>query len=66
MISPQERDARLEEFQRSPRHVKGAAGFAALLGVVILIRFFATAYAGRMPSSVVSRNYGNLFEFAGV
>jgi len=51
MISPQERNARLEEFKRIPRHVKAAAGFAALLGVVILIRFLATAYAGRMPYS---------------
>jgi type II secretory pathway component PulF len=48
MISPQARDARLDEFKRAPRHVKASAGFAALLGVVILIRFFATAYAGRM------------------
>ena len=49
MISPQERDAVAREFQRVPRHVKAAAGFAALLGVAILIRFLATAYANGTP-----------------
>jgi len=48
-MSPQESEARVAEFQRAPRHVKAAAGFAALLGVVILIRFLATAYARGSP-----------------
>jgi hypothetical protein len=52
MMSPQESEAyarELQRLQRSPRHVKAAAGFAALLGVVILIRILATAHARGSP-----------------
>jgi hypothetical protein len=46
MRSPQEQAA-LRKFRNIPRHVKSAAGFASLLGIVILIRFLAVAYTGR-------------------
>jgi hypothetical protein len=46
MPSPEEQAA-LRKFQNIPRHVKAAAGFASLLGIVILIRFLALAYTGR-------------------
>jgi hypothetical protein len=49
MITPQERETYVADFQRAPRRVKAAAGFACLLGIIILLRFVATGYAGRMP-----------------
>ncbi len=59
MPSPEEQ-ARLEEFKTIPRPVKAAAGWGALLGIVILIRVLANAYAEKRPFGSAAW-YGLLF-----
>jgi len=40
--------ARLEQLKNAPVKAKRVAGFAALLGFIVLLRFLAAAYAGHL------------------
>ena len=40
--------AKMAEMKKAPRHVQSAALWSLAFGVVVLLRFLATAYAGRI------------------
>ncbi|TMQ28865.1 MAG: hypothetical protein E6K70_26480 [Planctomycetota bacterium] len=42
-------ETRATRLRAAPRHVKAASGYATLVGILILLRGCASAYAGQLP-----------------